>query len=164
MRETPQDIAELQELLDRSYAGAGPHLLSIHTPNWRVGAERLVELLRGMCVLNLATVNSRCEPLQAPVDGLFYRGRFWFGSSPDSMRARHIKARPHVSAAHVRGEELAVVVHGTAREVDKATDRARGFRDYASEVYNTEMVDEYWTGALYWELEPRKMFALAPVT
>jgi hypothetical protein len=161
--ESPEEVAELQALLDHSYASAGPHLLSIHTPNWRVGAERLVELLRGMCVLNLATVNSRSEPIQAPVDGLFYRGRFWFGSSPESVRARHIKVRPQVSAAHVRGEELAVTVHGIAREIDKGAERSRRFREYAIEIYNEELIDEYWNGtAVYWEVEPRKMFALAP--
>ena len=33
MRETPEEIAALQALLDRSYAAAGPHLLRIHTPS-----------------------------------------------------------------------------------------------------------------------------------
>src|ERR687891_179873 len=112
MYETAEDMAALRSILESSYASAGEHLLSIHTDNWRVGAERLVELLQGMCVLNLATVNSRCEPIQGPVDGLFYKGRFWFGSSPDSLRAKHIARNANVSAAHVRGEELAVVVHG----------------------------------------------------
>src|SRR5690349_6206745 len=32
MHETDADLAELQELLNASYAGAGRHLLSIHTP------------------------------------------------------------------------------------------------------------------------------------
>ena len=165
MHETPDEIAGLQRLLDDSYAGAGEHLLAIHTPNWRVGAERLVELLPGMVILNLATVNSRGEPIQGPVDGMFYRGRFWCGSAPHSIRARHIRRRPDVSVAHVRGEELAVVVHGVARELDKTTERALGFRDYAASIYGEETVDFHWKGdAVYWEIEPRRMFALAPVT
>ena len=36
MHETPADVAALQELLDRSYAGAGEHLLRIHTPDRRL--------------------------------------------------------------------------------------------------------------------------------
>jgi uncharacterized pyridoxamine 5'-phosphate oxidase family protein len=165
MRETPDDIAALQALLDRSYGSAGPHLLSIHTPNWRVGAERLVELLEGMVVLNLATVNSKGQPIQSPVDGQFYRGRFYCGSARNSMRARHIKARPQVSAAHVRGEELAVIVHGDAREVDTNSERARGYREVLAEIYGQEMTDANWGGVevVYWQIEPRKMFALAPV-
>lgn len=163
MHETPEDIAELKAVLDRSYASAGPHLLSIHTDNWRLSAEQVIEKLQGMCILNLATVNSLGEPLVSPVDGMFYRGRFWCGSSPDSMRARHIRRRPQVSLTHSVGEELAVTVHGTALEVDKTTERALGFRDYAISIYGEEAIDGFWEGnAVYWEIEPRRMFALAP--
>ena len=116
-----------------------------------------------MCVLSLATVNSKGEPILGPVDGMFYRGRFWFGSSPDSMRAKHIRKRPDVSVGHVRGEELAVTAHGTAQELtDKSSELALGFRDYASEVYNEEMIDYHWHSALYWWLDARRMFAIAP--
>src|SRR5687767_7885218 len=164
MYETAEDVQELQKLLDDSYAGAGKHLLSIHTPNWRMPAERIAETLTGMVVLNFATVNSKGEPIQGPVDGQFYRGRFYCGSARNSVRARHIKARPQVSVAHVRGEELAVVVHGTAREVDTDSDRARGYREYLVEIYGKHMIDGQWEGSeiVYWEIEPRRMFALAP--
>jgi hypothetical protein len=164
MHETADDLDELRAVLDRSYASAGKHLLSIHSDEWRLSAEQIVERLTGMVILNLATVTAKGEPIQGPVDGMFYRGRFWFGSSPDSVRAKHIKARPSVSVAHVRDEQLAVVAHGTAIPVDKTSERAPGFRDYVIEIYGPEMADNFWDGgALYWELEPRKMFALAPV-
>ncbi len=162
MRESPEEVRELQALLDRSYAGAGEHLLSIHTDNWRVSAAELVELLTGMVVLNLATVNSRCEPLVGPVDGQFYGGKFYFGSSPDSLRAKHIKRNPNVSVAHTRGEELAVVAHGVARDVDRA--QSAGYREVLEEIYGSEGFEEFWEseGPVYWYLEPRKMFALRP--
>jgi hypothetical protein len=84
--ETAEDIATLQELLDRSYASAGSHLLS-----------------------------------------------------------RHIKARPQVSVTHVRGEELAVTVHGFAREVDTKSERAHGYRDLLVEIYGDRgMTDANW--------------------
>ena len=35
-----------------------------------------------MKLLALATVNSRGAPVVGPVDGIFYRGEFWFGTSP----------------------------------------------------------------------------------
>ena len=50
MHETDVEVAELQALLDRSYANAGEHLLSIHTPDWRVPASELVSLMTGMVV------------------------------------------------------------------------------------------------------------------
>src|SRR3712207_2318719 len=88
-QETPEDLAELQALLDRSYERAGQHLRGIFTPEQRIPAGELAALLPGVQVLNLATVTRSCEPRVAPVDGLFYRGRFWFGSSPTSARFTH---------------------------------------------------------------------------
>jgi hypothetical protein len=70
-----------------------------------------------------------------------------------------------VSAGHIRGEELAVTVHGTAVEVDKTSERGLGFRDYAISIYGKASIDDFWTDdTVYWEIEPRKMFALAPQT
>src|SRR3972149_4003964 len=116
MHETTADLRTLQSLLDRSYAAAGAHLLSIHTPDRRLAAADLVSTLTGVCVLDLATVTRDGRPRVSPVDGLFYRGAFWFGSSSDSLRFRHIRRRPAVSATHTRGESLAVTVHGSAVE------------------------------------------------
>jgi Pyridoxamine 5'-phosphate oxidase len=135
VHESPADIAELQQLLDRSYVSAGAHLLSIHTPERRLGAEQLIERLDGMCLLTLATVTSDCRPIVGPVDGIFYRGAFHFGSSPDSVRFRHIRARPQVSATHVPGEEFAVTVHGRAIGVDIQAQEGAGFRRALLDVY-----------------------------
>ena len=135
MHESPADIEALQELLDRSYAVAGPHLLRIHTPERRLSAERVVERLTGMSLLTLATVTADCRPIVGPVDGIFYRGAFHFGSSPDSVRFRHIRTRPHVSATHLPGEELAITVHGSAVPVDIQADEGAGLRRALLEVY-----------------------------
>ena len=164
MHETPEDLKSLQDLLDATYAKAGEHTLSIHTPNWRLSAEQVVEKLTGMCVLVLATVDSDGRPFVSPVDSFFYRGRFIFGSSPTSLRARHIRNRRDVSASHVRGEELAVTVHGRAEDLKKETDWALGYKQVIADNYGEAGVDEFWMNAPYWVIEPRKMFALAPVT
>src|SRR3954454_3508205 len=118
MHETPADLARLQELIDRSYASAGAHLLRIHSPERRLSAEQVSERLQGMCLLALATVSADGRPIVGPVDGIFYRGAFHFGSAPDSVRFRHIRAQPHLSATHLPGEELAVTVHGRAVPID----------------------------------------------
>src|SRR6266704_5510819 len=57
---------------------------------------------------------SRGRPLAGPVDGYFLHGSFWFGSARNSVRMRHLAARPAVSATHMPGDELAVTVHGRA--------------------------------------------------
>ncbi|MCA1831363.1 MAG: pyridoxamine 5'-phosphate oxidase family protein [Actinomycetota bacterium] len=157
MHEMPEDVARLQRLLDASYASAGTHLRSIFTPDRVLRAERLPELLGGVRVLDLATVNAQSEPRVAPVDGLFYRGQFWFGSSPESIRFRHIRNNPAVSASHTRGEELAVIVHGTARIVDLASSETAGFRDYCGDIYGTGWSD-WGAGAQYARIDARKMF------
>lgn len=159
MHETLEDLRDLQRLLDESHRAAGGHLRGILTDGGRLTAEELSAMLAGVEVLSLATVTARCEPLVGGVDGLFFRGRFHVGSSPDSVRARHLDRDPAVSAAHLRGEELAVVVHGTAEPVEVFTEDPPPFRDYLGEVYPDW--EEWYPdgGARYWRIEPRRMFA-----
>src|SRR5205807_5008810 len=64
------------------------HLSSIITPDRRLTARQVCERLTGMRLLALATVTADGRPLVGPVDGIFYRGAFYFGSSPDSVRFR----------------------------------------------------------------------------
>jgi uncharacterized pyridoxamine 5'-phosphate oxidase family protein len=157
MHETDDDLRELQQLLDRSYHGAGEHLRSIFSEERRISAFELPGLLAGVQVLSLATVTASCEPRVAPVDGLFYRGRLWFGSSDTSMRFRHIRARPQVSAAVVHGEELAVIVHGHAEEVETSSHELSDFSDYLREVYGRDW-DDWASESPYARIEPEKMF------
>jgi nitroimidazol reductase NimA-like FMN-containing flavoprotein (pyridoxamine 5'-phosphate oxidase superfamily) len=162
MRETAEDLARVQELLDASYATAGRHLLSIHTPDRRLSAARVAERLDGMCLLALATSTADGRPVVGPVDGVFYRGAFHFGSAPDSLRFRHIRARPHVSATHLPGEELAVTVHGRAEEIPVEG----GFREALLEIY-VPRYGESWeaefldSGPVYARIDAERMFAFA---
>ena len=158
MHETREDIAALQELLDRSYAAAGSHLRSITRPERRVSAERLVPQLTGMCLLVVATVTSDCRPIAGPLDGIFYRGAFHFGTAPDSIRYRHLLARPQVSATHLPREEFAVNVHGRAVPAEIAG----GFRETLLEVY-VPRYGEDWEefldgGPVYMRIEADRMF------
>ena len=167
MHETPADLRALQDLLDRSFAAAGPHLLSIITPPRRVGAEELVERLSGMRLLALATATADGRPLVGPVDGIFYRGAFHFSSAPNSVRLKHIRARPDVSATHLPGEEFAVTVHGRAEFVDVRTPEGAGLRRTLLDVY----VPRYGAGweafldriGVYARIDARRMFTFSMV-
>jgi pyridoxamine 5'-phosphate oxidase-like protein len=166
VHESPADIEALQELLDRSYESAGAHLLRIHTPERRLTAEKVVERLTGMCLLTLTTATADCRPIAGPVDGIFYRGAFHFGSSPDSVRFQHIRARPHVSATHLPGEELGVTVHGRAVPVDLRADEGRGFRQALLEVYvpryGPDWEEEFLdSGPVYARIDADRMFTFA---
>jgi hypothetical protein len=123
--ETPEEIDRLQGLLDRSAATAGPHLSGIITDERRLSAAALCERLQGMRLLVVATVTSDGRPLAGPVDGYFLHGSFYFGSGRNSVRMRHLAARPGVSATYLAGEQFAVTVHGRAELFDLA-DPARG--------------------------------------
>jgi hypothetical protein len=161
VHETPADIAELQVLLDRSYAQAGPHLLRIHTPERRLRADALAERLTGMCLLTLATVTADGRPIAGPVDGIFFRGAFHFGSAPDSVRFRHIARRPQVSATYLPGEELGVSVHGRAAPVDIGSGP---FRQTLLDIY-VPRYGEQWgeefldSGPVYARIDAERMFA-----
>jgi hypothetical protein len=161
MHETSDDLVALQALLDSSYAGMGEHMRSIHTPERRVGAEDLARVLRGVRVLDLASVTAKCEPRVGPVDGLFFRGRFHFGSGEQSVRFRHLRARPQVSACHTVGETFATIVHGRAVEIDVRSDSERPFLDYVHELYPDW--DEWYEGSTppYARIEPAVVYAYA---
>jgi Pyridoxamine 5'-phosphate oxidase len=137
MHETDDDLSALQALLDASYARAGEHLRSIWGEDSRLDARGLCAELVGVQVLDLGTVTPRREPRVSPVDGLFFRGHFWFGSADNSTRFRNIRANPAVSGAIHRGlETFLVIVHGRAVETDPRGPGAGGFADYVRDVYD----------------------------
>ena len=125
MRETTGELERLQQLLDRSAAGAGAHLRGIITDERRLSAAQVCERLQGMRLLTVATVTADGRPLAGPVDGYFLHGSFYVSSGRDSVRMRHLAARPAVSATYLPGDELAVTVHGRA-ELSELTDAADG--------------------------------------
>jgi hypothetical protein len=162
VHETVEDLAALAALLDRSFERAGAHMRSIITPARRVRAEELVERLHGMRLLALATVTADGRPIVGPVDGIFYRGSFHFGSSPDSLRFRHLRSRPAVSAAHLPGEEFAVTVHGRAIPLDIHGPECAGLRSTLLEVYVPRYGPQWEefldSGPVYARIEAERMF------
>jgi general stress protein 26 len=114
VHETPEELTDLQHLLDDSARTAGSHLLSIITPERRLSAVELSRAMHGMRLLALATVTADGRPLIGPVDGYLIHGAWYFSSARDSVRMRHLASRPAVSATHLPREEFAVTVHGQA--------------------------------------------------
>jgi nitroimidazol reductase NimA-like FMN-containing flavoprotein (pyridoxamine 5'-phosphate oxidase superfamily) len=118
-----------------------------------------------MCLLTLATVSRDCRPFVGPVDGVFFRGAFHFGSSPDSLRFRHIATRPQVSATHLPREEFAVTVHGRATPIDVKAPEHAAFRATLLEVYVPRYGAEWEafldSGPVYARIDAEKLFVLA---
>ncbi len=162
VHETESDLAELQQLLDESHERGGAHLREVITPDRRLDAGTLASMLDGMRLLVLATSTADGRPIAGPVDGIFYRGSFHFGSSPDSVRFRHIAKRPAVSASHLPGEHLAVTVHGVAEPIDVAAPEHAGFRQALLDIYVPRFGEEWATfldpGAVYAWIRAEKIF------
>jgi hypothetical protein len=79
------------------------------------------------------------------------------------VRFRHIRSRPHVSATHLPGEELAVTVHGRAVPLDLGAGENAGFRQTLLEVYVPRYGPEWESfldsGPVYARIEAKRMFA-----
>src|SRR3954468_5973051 len=117
MLETAEELDELQALLDASLARSTTHLRSIVVER-TLTAEQLTQVLTGMCTLALATVTAKGEPRIRGVDGHFLPGKGDFGAARTAVKARPLAARPAVSVAHMRGEDLGVFTHGTVETLN----------------------------------------------
>ena len=133
--ETPEELARLQELLDLSAAGGGPHLSSIISADRRLTSEQVCQHMQGMCLLVLGTVTADGRPLVGPVDGYLLHGALWFSSGRDSVRMRHLAARPAVSATWLPSEDYQVTVHGRAELFDLADPIAADMRQAMLDWY-----------------------------
>jgi general stress protein 26 len=166
MFETAEELGNLQRLLDSSMAGAGEHLRGIITGERRLSAADLAGRLQGMRLLAVATVTADGRPLAGPVDGYFLHGTVWFSSGRNSVRMRHLAARPAVSATHLPGEELAVTVHGRAELLELRDPAAAELRQAMLDWYVPRQGPEFesWLNALdavAARIEPAKMFTFS---
>lgn len=123
MWETPDELADLQQMIDRSFAAASGHLISIMTPPRRLTAQRLVAELPSPAVLNIATVTSRGEPRISAVDGHFLHGRWYFTTSGRSPKAAQLRARPAISASFTPKDGYGVFCHGRVYELPPGAER-----------------------------------------
>lgn len=162
MHETPDDLARMQELLDRSYAAGGEHLHRVIRDERRLTAVDLVPRLDGMTLITVATVTADGRPIGGPYDGIFYRGRYHFTSAPDSVRLTHLRTRPHVTATYLPGEELSVTVHGRAEFIDVKDPAHAGYRQALLDIYVPRYGAQWETfldsGPQAVRIDPERMF------
>ena len=114
MHETDEDIQALQELIDRTASRMNPHMARIVKPERRLTARQAVTYLQGIKHVAFATANEKGEPRVAPLDGIFFRGRFHVSTGGEAARLRDLRRFPRCSLTHFAGDEVAVTVNGTA--------------------------------------------------
>jgi general stress protein 26 len=164
MFESPDELATLNDLLDASFRAAGAHLVGIITPERRLSAADLSRYLVGVRHLVVASVTENGEPRCSAVDGLFLHGRFWFSTSGESLKARHLERRPAISGAHVIGDDVGIFVHGRARVVHGGPGEADELRHYWQEVYEGGAPEEWVErpeDARYVEIVPTSTYSYA---
>lgn len=164
MFETDAELAELQTLLDASLGRATEHLRSIITPGERTLTAAEVSLAcPGMCTLAIATVAVSGEPRTSAVDGHLLHGRWYFSTARGAAKARHLAARPAVSVAYLRGEELGVFTHGTAQPMNPADGQDDPewppLLQYMTDFYGSSPLS--WGDVVYYRLVPHWMVAFA---
>ena len=163
MYETERELRDLQTLIDTSRGRATAHLQSIITSERSLTAEQLVRVLTGMCVLVLSTVTAQGEPRVSAVDGHLLHGRWVFGTSPGAAKARHLRARPAASVAHLRGEELGVFVHGVVENLNPVDGPGHpdwpATHEYLHAFYGEGSFD--WSNVVYYQLRPTWMTVYA---
>ncbi|MFI1918186.1 pyridoxamine 5'-phosphate oxidase family protein [Nocardia sp. NPDC020380] len=165
MRESTEELTELQALLDASLTRSTAHLRSIIDSERSLTAEQLTRVLTGMCTLALSTVTATGEPRISGADGHFLHGAWHFGTARTAAKAKHLAARPVASVAHMRGEELGVFTHGRVEVLNPA----HGDPDpawpellaYFKDFYGDDAFD--WDNDIvYYRLRPHWMTAYAP--
>lgn len=112
MYETPDELHDLQHLLDASHDGASDHLRGIISDNRTLRAAEVTGLLTGMRTVAAATVTRSGEPRVSALDGHLLHGRWTISTSVTSPKGRHLRARPAISVAYIEGEEFAIFTHG----------------------------------------------------
>jgi hypothetical protein len=164
MNETEPELDWLQNLLDSSLSRSTKHLRSIITPGERtLTARQLVAVCAGMCTLSIATVTASGEPRVSAVDGHLLHGRWVFSTERSAAKAAHLAARPAVSVACLRGEELGVFTHGRAEPLNPKDGPADpdwpAILDHMTAHYGTSPMT--WGDVIYYRLEPHWMVAFA---
>ncbi|GII61140.1 hypothetical protein Skr01_12250 [Sphaerisporangium krabiense] len=164
MRETPEELEQLQALLDTSLSRSTSHLRSIFTER-TMTAERLTRVLTGMCTLAVSTVTAKGEPRISGADGHFLHGRWHFGTARGAAKAGHLAARPAASVAHMRGEDLGVFTHGTVETLNPQGGAPAAdwpyLLAYFKDFYGPDLFD--WDNeVVYYRLHPHWMTVYAP--
>jgi hypothetical protein len=161
MKETADDLAWLQDLLDRSIERAGAFLRSsFEMPGHSLSAAQLVRLLDGLPTVALATVTAQGEPRVAPIGAIFWRARFHIPTVATAARTRHLRARPAVSLTHYAGIDLAVLVHGHASIVTPAEPLFGELDAYHREQTGGQGVGD-WGEGVFLRIEPAVLYTYA---
>lgn len=161
MYETEAEVAELDRLLDASLRRGSEHLRSIMTEGDRtLNAAETCRVLTGMKTLAVATVTQAGEPRISGVDGHFLHARWVFTTAGNAVKARHLRARPAVSVAHIVGDDLGVFAHGSVEFLTDAHAEFAAIEEHLVQHYGSSP-SSWGDDIVYLRVQPRWMVSYA---
>jgi len=122
------DLAALQELIDRSARAASPALAdSVGAAERQMRAEELLEFWRETGLVAMTTVGPSGQPHIAPVHAELRGPRLVLVVYENTLRRRDLTHNPRV-AFTTWGDGAAVILYGRAREITDSLRDARPAR------------------------------------
>lgn len=128
-------------------------------PDRSLSAAQLARHLTGSPVVSLATTTARDEPRVAPINALFWRGKFYLPTVAAAARARHVRARPAVSLTHYSGGAFAIIIHGRAEAVAPGDPAFDELDALLQEAFGESVLG--WGEGVYLKVEPDVMYTYA---
>lgn len=119
MFETKKELADLQRLLDESYAKAKGIAYSGFNSGHRLSAGGLAGF-QGVKLVACATVNSKGEPRAAPRSAAFLHGRFYLAANSKSTMVRRLRLNPSIGFTYFENH-LLIIGHGTTVPLMRGT-------------------------------------------
>jgi hypothetical protein len=119
VNEAPETLQRLQTIIDDSAASAGSAIKrNFIGGGWAMTAEEFVAFWETRPMASVSTVSAEGDVHVAPLEPRLVDGRFYIPTFPDSQRLRDHRANARCAVAAWRGPYQAVIVYGTAREVE----------------------------------------------
>ncbi len=160
MYETETELDEMQSLLDASSDRAGEHLRSIFSPDKRLSARQVSRYLLGVRQVAAAAVDRRGEPRVAPIDAVFYHGKFYLSTDATSLRARSLSKNPAISLTYFENSDPMIIVNGKAAFIRKDEPNFSALDAEWKKSYGTSIL-ELGDTVLFIKVEPSGMLAYA---
>src|SRR5947209_2112443 len=157
MYETPEEIEQLQALLERSIEQAGAFLrASFEMPAHSLSARQLVHLWQGLQTVAFATSTKKGDPLVAPIGALLFHGRFYIPTVASALRTRHVQQRPAISFTFYQGNDVAVIVHGEASVIRPDDPNFAALEAFQREMSGSSVQE--WGEGVFLQITPRSIY------
>ena len=96
----------------------------------------------------------------APLDGVFIHGRFTVSTGGRAARLEHLRANPACSAAHMDGDVVGIVVHGSAEIIGRGDAGVEEIEPVWRDIYGSSPF-EWGEGVVFMRIRPTSMWAYA---